>query len=218
MAKGVSAMPARSSAMPTIDLKKTLKELYAPSATHMTIVDVPAMQFLMLDGMGDPNLAPEYAQAIEALYGVAYTLKFLLKHEQRLNYTVMPLEGLWRVPDMREFSTAQKEHWRWTMMIAQPDDVTLPLFARAVTQVQAKKELPMLAHMRLASFHEGLAAQIMYLGLYANEGPTIAALHAFIHEQGYVLDGVHHEIYLSDPRRVAPEKLRTVIRQPMRRE
>jgi hypothetical protein len=201
-----------------VDLKKRLSHLYNPSATEVAVVEVPALQFLMIDGAGDPNTAQEYKEAIEALYGVAYTLKFLLKKEQGLDYPVMPLEGLWWTPDMREFSAEHKEHWLWTMMIMQPEEVTAAHFEQARAQVQRKKDSPALAKLRLEQFHEGLAAQIMHIGPYAAEAPTIARLHAFIREQGYAFDGTrqkHHEIYLSDPRRAAPEKMKTVLRQPI---
>jgi hypothetical protein len=192
--------------------------LYRPLPNEVTIIDVPPMPFLMIDGAGDPNTATEYREALQALYSLSYTLKFLLKEEQRLDYIVMPLEGLWWTPDMQEFDAQHKENWLWTMMIAQPPEVTSALVERAREEAQCKKPSPALARLRLEEFHEGLAAQIMYLGPYALEGPTIARLHAFIHEQGYAFDGrqqKHHEIYLSDPRRTAPAKLRTVIRQPV---
>ena len=179
------------------------------------------MAFLMIDGSGNPNTSQEYQQAVEALYGVAYALKFLLKKEQGVDYAVMPLEGLWWTPDIREFSVEHKESWLWTMMIAQPQEVTAALFERAREPVQRKKPSPALTKIRLEPFHEGLAAQIMHLGPYTAEEPTIVRLHAFIREQGFTFDGIrqkHHEIYLSDPRRAAPEKMRTVIRQPMARE
>ncbi len=202
-----------------VDLKKQFKHLYNPAAKEAVIVQVPAMQFLMIDGAGNPNTAQEYKDAIEALYGVAYTLKFLIKKEQAIDYPVMALEGLWWTPDMRTFSIDSKENWLWTMMIMQPEEVTAELFARALEQVKKKKDSPALAKMRLEHFHEGIAVQIMHLGPFSAEGPTIAKLHAFIQEQGYEFDGIeqkHHEIYLSDPRRAAPDKMRTVIRQPVK--
>jgi hypothetical protein len=203
-----------------VDLKQRLGSLYRPLPNEVTIIDVPPMLFLMIDGAGDPNTATEYQEALQALYSLSYTLKFLLKKEQGLDYTVMPLEGLWWTPDMPAFDAQHKEQWLWTMMIAQPAEVTSAHVERARAEAQLKKPSPALARLRLEEFHEGLAVQIMYLGPYASEGPTIARLHAFIHEQGYTFDGrqqKHHEIYLSDPRRTAPEKLRTVIRQPMTR-
>jgi len=201
-----------------IDFRKQLRYLYNPSARSAVVVDIPEMQFLMVDGTGNPNTSQEYQEAVEALYAMAYALKFLLKKEQEVDYVVMPLEGLWWVPDMREFSIERKDAWLWTMMIAQPEEVTAALFEQAYTQVQRKKPSPALAKLRLGRFREGLAAQVMHLGPFAAEGPTVARLHAFIREQGYAFDGIeqkHHEIYLSDPRRAAPERMRTVIRQSM---
>jgi hypothetical protein len=203
-----------------VDLKKQLKHLYTPSTKEVVVVDVPDMQFLMVDGAGDPNSSQDYQEAITALYGVAYALKFLLKKERGVDYPVMPLEGVWWTPEMRAFSVDHKEKWQWTMMLMQPEEVTAELFERARAQVQRKKNSAALEKMRLEWFHEGLTAQIMHLGPFATEGPTIARLHAFIREQGYAFDGTrhkHHEIYLSDPRRAAPEKMRTVIRQPVTR-
>lgn len=200
--------------MQTIDLKKDLKHLYAPSSKNITEVDVPPMNFLMVDGQGNPNTALAYKQAVEALYSVAYTLKFALKKEAGKNYTVMPLEGLWWVPDMSQFTMEDKEAWLWTAMVLQPSDVTPEIFTYACTDAGKKKDLPALAKMRLESFHEGLSAQIMYFGPYAAEGPTIARIHAHIHQQSNTLTGKHHEIYLSDPRRTEPAKLKTIIRQP----
>ncbi|HRW06481.1 MAG TPA: GyrI-like domain-containing protein [Caldilineaceae bacterium] len=201
--------------MAKIDHKKELKHLYNPSTKQCAIVDVPAMNFLMIDGSGDPNRAQAYQEAVEALYAVAYTLKFMVKKgEQAIDYTVMPLEGLWWVPDMAEFSVSQKDKWLWTMLIMQPDFVTADLVDAAMAET-AKKNPPALPKLRFESFTEGVAAQIMHIGPYAAEAPTIARLHAFIAEEGNTLRGKHHEIYLGDPRRTAPEKLKTVIRQPM---
>lgn len=199
--------------METLDLKKTYKSFYAPSKKFETVT-VPELRFLMVDGQGNPNTALAYTQAVEALYAVAYTLKFTLKKEAEKNYTVMPLEGLWWVPDMHEFSIEHKEAWYWTMMIMQPPEVTYEGFQRVCAEAGRKKDLPALPKMRFEPYHEGLAAQILYFGAYADEGPTIAALHAFIQAQGGTLTGKHHEIYLGDPRKTAPEKLKTVIRQP----
>lgn len=216
----ISAATGMREAKAKVNPRERLGPLYHPSVKEVAIVEVPDMAFLMVDGAGDPNHSHDYQQAIEALYGVAYTLKFLLKREQRIDYVMMPLEGLWRVPDMREFRMDDKEAWLWTMMIMQPDEVTPALFERACDQVRHKRPSPALARMRLQRFHEGLAAQVMYVGPYAMEGPTIVRLHAFIHDLGFTFDGreqKHHEIYLSDPRRAAPEKMRTVIRQPITR-
>ena len=203
--------------MEKIDLKKSLKYLYAPSAKAFSLVDVPAMNFIMIDGHGNPNTSEEYAQSLQALYTAAYTLKFKIKKELSVDYPVMASEGLWWTEDMRDFSVARKEDWNWTMMIMQPEIVTPQLFTLAVEEAIKKKGESSLKKLRLECYPEGLATQILYFGAYADEGLTIARLHQFIDESGYVRYGKHHEIYLSDPRRTAPEKLRTVIRQPMRK-
>jgi hypothetical protein len=200
--------------MAKIDFKKVLKHLYNPSKKVFSIVDVPTMKFLMFDGHGDPNTSPEYQAAVETLYALAYKIKFMMKG-QGLDYVVPPLEGLWWVEDMTEFSVERKDEWDWTMMIMQPDEVTMGVVEAAGDAVAVSKDLLNLSQVRFERFHEGAAAQIMYIGAYAEEGPTIARLHDFILSEGYQLSGKHHEIYLSDPRRTAPEKLKTVIRQPM---
>lgn len=201
--------------MPKVDYKKMLKHLYRPSSKEFEVVDVPLMNFLMIDGHGDPNTAQEYKDAVEALYAVAYALKFMSKKEKEIDYVVPPLEGLWWVEDMETFTTDDKDAWDWTMMIMQPEWVTHTMFEEALKQVEKKKSQPALHKLRLDTYREGPSAQIMYIGAYAEEGPTIARMHAYIEENGYRLRGKHHEIYLSDPRKTAPEKLRTVIRQPI---
>lgn len=195
----------------------TVERLYEASRSP-ELVRVPELAFLMIDGHGDPNTTAEYREAIEALYSLSYTLKFGLKQELGLSYRVGPLEGLWWADDMTRFGVDRKADWHWTAMIAQPDVVSADRFERARSEVGRKKGLPALERARLARFEEGLAAQILYLGPYSDEGPTIERLHRFIHEAGYTLDGrreKHHELYLGDPRRSAPEKLRTIIRQPI---
>ena len=202
--------------MSKVDFKKEFKHLYNPSPKEAVIADVPEMNFLMVDGMGDPNTTQEYKDAIEALYAVSYALKFMVKKgEAAVDYGVMPLEGLWWVDDMTQFSVEKKDEWKWTSMIMQPKYVTEELFIRAIEQVKKKKSLPALSKMRFESLNEGLAAQIMHIGSYAAEGLTIERLHDFIKGKGYELRGKHHEIYLTDPRRSAPEKMKTVIRQPV---
>ncbi len=202
--------------MVKIDFKRDLKHLYQP-AGQFTLVDVPAMQFLMIDGHGDPNTAVAYQEAVEALYAVAYKLKFMSKQQLAQDYTVMPLEGLWWANDMDTFTTERdKSQWDWTMMIMQPDWLTPVMFAEATAVVQKQKALPALGQLRLESYHEGLSVQIMHTGSYDDETPTLHKLHhEFMPANGLVFNGRHHEIYLSDPRRVAPEKLKTVLRQPV---
>ncbi len=203
--------------MAKVDFKKELKHLYNPSPKEPVIVDVPKMNFLMIDGVGDPNTAQEYQDAVEALYSVSYTLKFMVKKgEAAVDYTVMPLEGLWWIDDMTQFSMENKAIWKWTAMIMQPEYVTEVLVDVALREVERKKNPPAVSKIRFESLHEGLSAQIMHIGPYSAEGPTIEKLHNFIREKEYELRGKHHEIYLSDPRRSAPEKMKTVIRQPIR--
>jgi hypothetical protein len=197
--------------------KIATRRLYKPSAKKVEVVDAPVMNFLMVDGAGDPNSSQPYMDALEALYALAYTLKFALKQAEGVNYRVAPLEGLWWSETMDVFLAGAREQWQWTMMIAQPSIVTPEWVARAIEEVRRKKNPPALQLVRFASFHEGLAAQIMHIGPYATEAPTIQRLHEFIHARGGVFDGgvqKHHEIYLGDPRRATPEKLKTVIRQP----
>lgn len=198
-----------------IDFKRELRELYAPGH-EPSLVEVPELAFVMIDGRGDPNTAPAYREAVEALYAVAYAAKFAVKRApDGIDFGVMPLEGLWWAEDMSRFSSEDKTDWSWTAMIMQPEPVTTEIAEAARQHAAAKKSLPALERLRFERFHEGLAAQVLHIGPYAEEGPTIARLHAFIAEHGYVPAGKHHEIYLSDPARSAPEKLKTVIRQPV---
>ncbi len=204
--------------MPTLDLKKQLKPYLTPPVDRPQIVDVPEMQFLMIDGRGYPGTSQEYRDALSALYSLAYGIKFALKKgPAATDYPVMASEGLWWMEDMSQFSLERKDEWQWTMMIMQPDAVTPELFDRMLSETMKKKPLPGLKHLRLERFCEGLCAQIMHIGPYSAEAPNIQKLHHFIADNGYRLCGRHHEIYLGDPNRSAPEKLRTIIRQPMER-
>ena len=199
------------------DYKKTLKDLYRPSIKKPVILDVPRMNFLMMDGSGNPNTSPDYQAVVEALYGVAYALKFAAKRELEQDYVVMPLEGLWWGTEMgkHSFTEEDKDQFQWTMMIMQPDFITQDMFHQAVAAVERKKGLTNLSEMRLEALEEGTSVQIMYVGAYDDEGPTIQQMHQFAFDQGYQLRGKHHEIYLSDPRRTAPDKLKTVLRHPI---
>ena len=202
--------------MTKIDLKKELKHLYTPSAKEVSIVDVPPMNFLMIDGQGDPNTAQAYQEAIEALFSVSYTLKFMIKKgAQAIDYGVMPLEGLWWAEEMTRFSTGDKSHWFWTAMIMQPEYITEALVNEAVEQVTKKKGIAAAAQLRFEQFHEGRSAQILHIGAFSAERPNIERIHAEIEAQGCHRSGKHHEIYLSDFRKTAPDKLKTIIRQPM---
>lgn len=191
-----------------VDLTRAFHALYTARADPV-FVDVPEFSYLMIDGHGDPNTSPSYVAAVEALYSVAYAVKFALKRAGGPDFAVMPLEGLWWAADMSAFSAGDKSAWDWTMMIMQPDQVTVDL----VGEARAKKGIS--AELGLRRLAEGRAAQLLHVGPYSAEGPNIRRLHAFIAEQGCRLAGKHHEIYLGDPRRAAPEKLRTIIRQPV---
>lgn len=202
--------------MKKLDHRKTLKHLYSASAKTIAEVDVPPLRFLMIDGQGDPNTSQDYAAAVEALFSVSYTAKFMLKKgPSQLDYAVMPLEGLWWAEDPSVFVENRRESWRWTMMIMQPDVVADELIAEAIAVVKRKKALVALDKLRLETFAEGRAAQVLHVGPFSEEGPTIERLHAFIRSKG-ALAGKHHEIYLTDIRRADPKKWKTIIRQPMR--
>jgi len=203
--------------MAKVDFKKELKHLYQTAAQTPALVEAPRLPFLMLNGGGDPDANPDFQGKVEALFAASYALKFLLKN-QGWDYVVAPLEGLWGMRMGCEFDLDRRDEWRWTLMILQPAQVTKDLLAQALAALRKKKDLPFLDELRLEIYDEGPAAQIMHLGPYGGEGPTIARLHRFISDQGYHLGGKHHEIYLSDPRRTAPEKLKTIIRQPITRE
>lgn len=203
--------------MEKVDLKRELKHLYHPSAKHVERVDVPAMNLLMLDGRGDPNSSEAYAHAVEALFALSYTIKFAVKKGPiGIDYGVMPLEGLWWADDMSDFATGERSGWQWTMMIMQPEFVTGEIVEEAIDVVRVKKNPPALPGIRFETYAEGDAAQIMHVGPFANEGPTIKRVHDFIEQSGRELTGKHHEIYLTDIRKADPAKWKTVIRQPMR--
>jgi hypothetical protein len=202
--------------MEKIDFKKELKHLYHPSAKEVVEVDVPAINFLMVDGEGDPNTAQAYADAIEALFSVSYTVKFMVKKGvQAIDYGVLPLESLWWADDMAAFATGDKSKWKWTAMIMQPSFVSREMIERALQEVQKKRNPAALSKVRFELFSEGRSAQIMHIGPFSEEGPTIEKLHQFIESRNCSLTGKHHEIYLSDIRKAAPTKWKTVIRQPM---
>ncbi|MDR2719912.1 MAG: GyrI-like domain-containing protein [Nitrososphaerota archaeon] len=197
-----------------IDFKKELKHLYNPSAKMVNVIDVPAMNFLIINGKGAPT-SPQYQQAIETLFTVSYTLKFMVKKAKNIDYGVMPLESLWWLDNMKEFATTPPNEWRWTNMIMQPPYIQERYVKTAIEQVIKKKELSAIDKITFDNFHEGISAQILYHGPYAEERPTITKIHEYIHKSGHELRGKHHEIYLNDPSITAPENLKTIIRQPM---
>lgn len=202
--------------MEKIDFKKDLKHLYKPSAKVVETVTVPEMNFCMIDGEGNPNTSSAYGEAIEALYSVSYTLKFMAKKGVlTIDYGVLPLEGLWWADDMNDFLTGNKDRWKWTMMIMQPHFVEPIMFRDAVAHSKQKKALFALDDVRFEAFEEGQAAQIMHIGPFEEERPAIEKVHDHIAAAKLTRTGKHHEIYLSDIRRAAPDKWKTIIRQPM---
>jgi len=210
-------LPEGGMVMEKIDLLKDLKELYGSSPKEVIRVEVPPMNFLMIDGEGDPNTSQAYREAIEALFSLSYTIKFAVKKGPlAIDYKVMPLEGLWWAEDMESFMIADKSAWKWTAMIMQPGFVTDTMTKELLAGLRKKKDLAGLARIRFESFAEGTCAQLLHIGPFAAEGPNIKRIHEFIAANGHTMSGKHHEIYLSDFRRTAPEKLKTVIRQPLK--
>jgi hypothetical protein len=208
-----------------LDLKKQFKHLYAPSAKECTLVHVPALQFAMVDGQIEaghmPGDSPAFADAIAALYGVSYTLKFMSKKraDDPIDYGVMALEGLWTTP-AGGADYVGSDQWLWTLMIMQPDHIGLDMFVEAVEQLRKKfakdkKEAAVLAQLRLERFEEGLCVQVMHLGPYSEEPATLLRMGEFAGRNGYTFTGPHHEIYLGDPRAAKPENLKTVLRHPV---
>jgi hypothetical protein len=211
--------------MKTLDLKKELKYLYAPSAKKVEVLEVPRMQFAMIDGAIEkdqgPGTSPGFQEATQALYGIAYTLKFMLKKRKThaVDYPVMALEGLWWVED-GVFDISVKDNWYYTLMIMQPDVITREVFDAGLAEVRRKRgDNPALARLRLESFDEGWCVQVMHIGPYAEEPATVERMKAFAAENGYRdrigRGGKHHEIYLGDPRKADPAKLKTVLRHPV---
>jgi len=200
-----------------VDCKKSL-DSYQARHLEFRVLDVPSLQYLMVDGHGDPNTAPEYADALAALYPVAYKLKFASKQELGRDYVVPPLEALWWAPDMEVFTTARdKSQWDWTAMIMVPDWITTDHFDDAVAKAAAKNRPTSLDRVRFERLDEGRCVQTLHIGPYDDEAGVLAELHdKFIPDAGLTMTGKHHEIYLSDPRRVEPAKLRTILRQPVR--
>lgn len=206
--------------MDKLDLKKQLKHLYAPSAKTVEIVQVPPLKFAMIDGKIEPGCrpgdSPRFQAATAALYGVSYALKFMSKQqaENPIDYGVMPLEALWWIEE-GEFDFDRPDNWRFCAMILQPDHITEDLFAEALDRQRQKADAPALDDLRFATFEEGLCVQTLHIGPYATEPATVARMEAFARNHGYLFHRKHHEIYLSDPRRTAPEKLKTILRHPI---
>ncbi len=202
-----------------LDFKKEYKALFSPSPGKPEMIEVPAFKYIMIDGRGNPNNNPEFEAKVAVLYGLSYTIKFMFKKdsENPFDFTVAPLSGLWYAEDMDVFMKMDKDQWQWTMMILQPDRVTPAVFGAAREIFEKKKNPPYLGDASLKVYDEGLCAQIMHIGPYSEEGPTIETLHSYFKERGYTFNGKHHEIYLGDPRKSKPDKLKTIIRQPVRK-
>ena len=209
--------------METLDLRKQLKYLYSPTARKIEVVDVPAFNFISIEGAIEPDqqvgTSPGFQEAMQALYGAAYTLKFMLKKRQEnpIDFPVMALEGLWWVED-GQFDIRKPGNWSYHIMILQPDLITQELFAQAVDQLRKKKPNPSLERLQLGNFHEGLSIQVMHLGPYSEEPATITRMDAFAQENSYLMHGKHHEIYLGNPMRADPSKLKTILRHPVRKK
>ncbi len=202
--------------MTKIDFKKEYKELYKPKINEVSFIEVPKINYLAIDGKGDPNTSQEYKDSIEALMGVSYKTKFIMKKEYQKDYVVMPLEGLWWTPDIDNFSIEDKSNWNWKSIIIQPEFVKKEHIKQAKEEIAKKKDLPSLDKIEFIEIDEGLSAQILHIGPFIEEGPTVEKLHNTIEENSYDFNGLHHEIYLSDIRRSKPEKLKTIIRQPIK--
>ena len=202
--------------MEKLDLKKLRRPLFTAPLGRFVAVDVPPMSYLMVDGHGDPNTSADYAKAVQSLYATAYAIKFACKADGR-DFTVAPLEGLWSAADPESFVARRKHEWDWTMMIMVPDFVTPPMVQAAKTRAEAKLgRLP--ESLRLDQLDEGLCLQALHVGSYDEEGPLLAQLHhAVMPAGGYDFAGPHHEIYLGDPRKTPSEKLKTILRQPVRK-
>jgi hypothetical protein len=206
--------------MDKLDLRKEWKHLYAPSAKQAELVKVPKFNFVMIDGQieagASPGTSQAFEEAMEAMYGMSYTLKFMskLRKNNPIDYTVMALEGLWWVGS-GEFSFDKKDNWCWTLMMMQPKHITVKMYQAALQKLKEKKDTPALARLRFESFQEGLCVQVMHIGPYSEEPRTLERMEAFANENGYVYRDQHHEIYMGDPRRAKPEKLRTILRHPV---
>jgi hypothetical protein len=200
-----------------IDFKKELKHLYKASAKEAVLVDVPPMQYLMVEGKGDPGTSIDFKNAIEALYPLAYTIKFMSKIDNEQDYVVMPLECQWWMDNIEidGFDENRRDDWKFNVMIMQPDFITHEMFEVALEKVKTKKNPTALHLVKFETIEEGKVVQIMHLGPYSEEGPTVQKMHNFAYSKGYKLRGRHREVYLSDIRRTQPEKLKTILRQPI---
>lgn len=204
--------------MDKIDFKKTMADLYNPKKGEFSQVEVPKLKYFMIDGKGDPNTSPDYVDAIQVLYAVSYTLKFMSKIQLAKDYSVPPLEGLWWSKDMKVFQSGKKDKWLWTMIIMVPDWISTSMVKSAIANAKEKKSELDFTKLRVESLAEGLCVQIMFIGAYRDEAPVIRQLHEeYLPANGLIPTGKHHEIYIGDPRKSDPAKLKTVIRQPVKK-
>ncbi len=202
---------------PKVDFKREMKPFFHAPVGQFVEVDLPCMRFVMVDGAGDPNTAEAYQVALHWLYPISFGMKFLSKVEAGRDYVVPPLEGLWWAEDPQDFVRRNKAAWHWTMMIMVPEFVSAQMFDQAREKAADKLGLPPPPTLRLEEMREGRCLQTLHIGSYDAEGPTLARLHdEIMPELGLTFNGPHHEIYLGDPRRVAPERLKTLLRQPVR--
>jgi hypothetical protein len=200
-----------------IDFRKSCKELFSAPTAKFVIIEVPELRYLMIDGAGDPNTACSYKEAIETLYPVAYAIKFASKLTLGRDYVVPPLEALWWADHMKDFIDRRKDRWLWTAMIMLPDWITLELASSCIKTVQSTRRPPAISKLRIGTLAEGRSVQILHVGAYDDEGPVLARMHhEFMPANGLTFNGSHHEIYLSDARKTSPDKLKTILRQPVK--
>ena len=205
---------AEKDSIQKIDFKKEYKALYNPPKKP-TILDVPSFNYLKIDGQGNPNNSEQFSEKTQLLYALSYAIRFAVKKSMHIAYTVMPLEGLWWAQDMATFLTRDKEAWDWTLMIMQPEFVTAEMVEEGKAEVIRKKKLERVSEVRFEVYKPGKVVSMLHIGSYDDEAPNIQWMHNYAHEEGYELHGLHQEIYLSDPRKVVPEKMKTVLRQPI---
>jgi len=201
-------------------IKKIYKDIYSAKA-EPRIIKVPKFKYITIVGKGNPNTSDTFKTAVEFLYGISYTIKFMVKKGETeitpVDYSVMPLEGQWWADDMNDFIITNKDNWNWKIMIMQPDFVGIKIFGIAKEKFLQKKKLEDPGNIVFEEIEDGLSAQFLYTGAYSDEGPFIIKLHDFIKEQGYERNSFHREIYLSDARKTDPAKLKTIIRQPIQK-
>ncbi len=207
--------------MNKVDLRKKYREFYNPPTGRVTVVTIPNFHFVMIDGRIEPGASPgtstAFQQAMEALYGIAYSLKFMskLRNENPVDYTVMGLEALWWIED-GDFDITKPDNWCWTAMIMQPEHITESMFREAQEQLKKKKMNPGIDKLRFENFIEGLCVQIMHIGPYSTEQTSVKKMQEYATQNGYEMQHKHHEIYIGNPLRSDPARLKTVLRHPIK--